>query len=230
LSRATVNGSSVTLNWTYSGPPITGFEIVAFTDSGEEYRIQKPATAFTHTQLGVPNGNFVASIRALGVGTASALSDAILVVVGVALGEGALQVTLTWDSRADVDLHVVEPNGTHVFYGNRQGTTATLDRDDTDGFGPENIHVPGRPLDGNYRIYIVHFGNSVPTFCRIQVTVNAGTDNERSMVFNRQSSTANSSRSIEVALADPAAGTIQARNLLGEAFQEGESRDEVKTP
>jgi hypothetical protein len=180
----------------------------------------------------VPDGNFVVSIRAIGVGTASPLSDPVVVIVGVSLGDGDLQVTLTWNSNADMDLHVEEPgNGSHVYYANRQGTTAALDRDDTDGFGPENIFVArGRALVGNYRIYIVHFGRSVPTTARIQVTVNAGTPNQRTSVFSRFSATANSSQSIEVAVADPVAGTIQVRNSLGSAFLEGELHDEVKVP
>ena len=41
-------------------------------------------------------------------------------------------------------------------------STARLDRDDTDGFGPENIFVgQGASLPGIYRVYLVHFGRSV---------------------------------------------------------------------
>lgn len=40
------------------------------------------------------------------------------------VGGGDVQITVTWDNNADVDLHVYEPNGTHIWYGNR-GPTAT---------------------------------------------------------------------------------------------------------
>jgi len=36
----------------------------------------------------------------------------------------AVQIVATWDSAADVDLHVVEPSGTEIYWGN-MGPTAT---------------------------------------------------------------------------------------------------------
>lgn len=48
------------------------------------------------------------------------------------VGEGTVQFTLVWDTDADMDLHVIEPNGTRIWYASR-GPTATggrLDRDD----------------------------------------------------------------------------------------------------
>ena len=38
------------------------------------------------------------------------------------LGTGDLQVTLTWDlGDSDVDLHLIEPDTTHVYFGNPAG-------------------------------------------------------------------------------------------------------------
>jgi len=34
---------------------------------------------------------------------------------------GDITVTLCWDDRADLDLHVICPNGNHIYYGHRQG-------------------------------------------------------------------------------------------------------------
>jgi hypothetical protein len=235
LSRPSVSGDTVTLTWQYDGPPVTRFDIVAIIEAtGEELvlPLNNPAQR-TFSRGGVPPGNFIVSMRAVNNEGASPLTPIFVVPVGVNLGSGDLQVTLTWNSAADIDLHVVDPNGVHVFFANRSpsDSTARLDRDDTDGFGPENIHVPaGQGRVGNYRIYIVHFGRSVPTTARIQVTVNAGTPNERTSVFSRFSATADSSRSIEVAVADPTAGTIQVRNSLGEAMLEGEPQRETKVP
>jgi hypothetical protein len=239
LNRPGVNGRTVTLTWTYNGPPITEFEILAFTESGQEVRIRKPGNVFTHVQSGVPDGRFVLSIRALGVGTASPLSDPVVVVVGA--GDD-LRVTLTWDSVANMQLNVMDPNGVRIYQANHTPTDSTafmeggaLSCCDDDGFGPEIIRVPaGRSVVGNYLIWIeqhlaVDTRPSIPTNSRIQVTVNEGTPNERTMVFMRFSSTISNQR-IMVAVADPVAGTIQPRNLLGEAFVEGESHEEVKTP
>ena len=50
-------------------------------------------------------------------------------------GGGPMQITLTWDSSADLDLHVTEPDGTEIYYGNRGPTASggTLDGDDNVG-------------------------------------------------------------------------------------------------
>ena len=54
---------------------------------------------------------------------------------------GVLTVSLTWGSEPDVDLHVYEPNGMHVYWDNMYGLSGALDRDDRSGWGPEHYHV-----------------------------------------------------------------------------------------
>jgi hypothetical protein len=237
LRRPNVQGNTVTLTWDYDigGPAVTRFEIVAFIEATGQPLVLPIADPDrrTFSRADVPTGNFIVQMRAVNDVGVSGLSERFIVPVGFTLGAGDLSVTLTWNSAADMDLHVVDPNGVHVYFGNKTpaDSTAKLDRDDTDGLGPENIFVlPGRASVGEYRIYIVHFGRSVPTTSTIQVTINAGTPNERTQVFTRTTSTANSGQSIEVAVADPVAGTIQPRTLLADAFEEWEIRDEVKVP
>ena len=58
---------------------------------------------------------------------------------GVCIGEGSLRFTLTWDRNGDMDLHVLPPCGTEIFYGRTAACSGTLDRDDTTARGPENI-------------------------------------------------------------------------------------------
>lgn len=55
-----------------------------------------------------------------------------------------LRVLLSWDSdNTDLDLHLVTPDGDHVWYGNRSlANGATLDVDVTTGYGPEIIATP----------------------------------------------------------------------------------------
>lgn len=70
-------------------------------------------------------------------------------------GEGALKITLLWDWYADVDLHVVEPNGTKLFWRNKEDTATGgfLDCDDLEG-GPnsaENIYWENPP-SGDYEV------------------------------------------------------------------------------
>ena len=60
---------------------------------------------------------------------------------GVEVKVGDPQFTLIWDSEADIDLHVLEPGGAHIYWSNRQGAKGgELDVDDTNGFGPENVY------------------------------------------------------------------------------------------
>jgi len=63
----------------------------------------------------------------------------------VVAGTGKLQVSLSWDKESDVDLYLVEPNGTTIYYGNSQSTNGgELDVDSNagcsiDGIKNENI-------------------------------------------------------------------------------------------
>ena len=77
-----------------------------------------------------------------------------------------LRAVLTWDkgipipdgngdkaARVDLDLFVWEPDGTLVYYGHKNGPTATLDFDNLYGFGPEITYVPqGMAAAGRYWI------------------------------------------------------------------------------
>lgn len=91
------------------------------------------------------------------------------------LGSGAITVTLTWGSEPDVDLHVTEPNGTHVYYSNLQGISGFLDLDDVDGFGPEHYYVACEDLEtGSYSIGVNYYsGNGLET-AQVQVTTGDG--------------------------------------------------------
>ena len=57
------------------------------------------------------------------------------------LGDGPITVQLDWDNEPDVDLHVFEPNGNHVYYARRLGNVGLLDRDDVNGYGPEHYYT-----------------------------------------------------------------------------------------
>ena len=80
--------------------------------------------------------------------------DAIL-----AYGYGDVQVTLTWNNGADIDLYVTDPNGDELWYQNQSvASGGQLDVDDTDGFGPENVFWPqGEAPDGTYEVGIHHY-------------------------------------------------------------------------
>lgn len=84
--------------------------------------------------------------------------------------EGIITVTLTWGAQPDVDLHVFEPNGSHVYYRNRVGPSGFLDVDDRDGFGPEHYFVSCDTLETrNYSVRVNYFRGSAPESARILI-------------------------------------------------------------
>ncbi len=97
------------------------------------------------------------------------------------LGTGDVQVTLTWNTATDQDLHVIDPSNTEIFFGNPTSPTGgQLDFDDQDGFGPENIFWPlGIAPQGRYRVQVVYFAGSGAT----QVTVIVKRSNVPSETF-----------------------------------------------
>ena len=69
---------------------------------------------------------------------------------------------MIWDSKADLDIHVLEPGGSHIYWEDRLGAKGgELDVDDIDGFGPENVNYgggKGRGPDGEYKWYVHYYG------------------------------------------------------------------------
>ena len=117
------------------------------------------------------------------------------------LGRGGvsarLRVVLSWDSdNTDLDLHLVTPDGGHVWYGERSlANGAALDVDVTTGYGPEMIATP-TPLKGQYLVYVNYYGGgyrsdedgcSSPgqalTIGQITVISEEGTANEKQQSF-----------------------------------------------
>ena len=71
-----------------------------------------------------------------------------------------LRIVLGWDdAKAEVDMHVITPDGQHAFWANPLlSTGGGLDVDSVDGGGPE-IFSTATPLPGTYLIYINYWGN-----------------------------------------------------------------------
>lgn len=114
------------------------------------------------------------------------------------LGTGDLQVTLTWDTgipepeegtkqgEVDLDLWVTEPDSTMVGWSNPVGPTATLDYDNTYGFGPENIFVaPGMAAAGTYDVNVdLWYSETFPTTATIRVTTFANTAQQQVKTYH----------------------------------------------
>jgi len=70
----------------------------------------------------------------------------------VCVGQGSLRFTMTWDTNGDMDMHLLPPCGTEIYYGRLSACGGTLDRDDTSVRGPENIFWSGSFTPGTYRV------------------------------------------------------------------------------
>lgn len=101
-----------------------------------------------------------------------------------------LRIVLSWDTdMTDLDLHVVSPDGAHVFYGNRVGANGgALDVDVTDGYGPEIYAIPSPPK-GLWHIYVNYYGRGDEdrktelTIAQVTLVTHEGTPDEKREVF-----------------------------------------------
>ncbi len=121
-------------------------------------------------------------------------------VAGVCVGNGQLRITMTWDRMGDMDLHVVPPCGTEIYYGRLTACGGDLDVDScpaqtpssrypsgTDPCtGPENIFWAAAPANGTYVVCANPWALS--TTVNYRVTVTRGTTVIRTWTGSRSGS------------------------------------------
>ncbi|GIV11384.1 MAG: hypothetical protein KatS3mg020_0875 [Fimbriimonadales bacterium] len=99
---------------------------------------------------------------------------------------GDPQFSLSWNNRNDLDLHVIDPAGSHIFFRQRSSPTGgELDVDaNADGIRAtdrpvENIYwPPDNAPQGPYKVYVHHYanhGDRDPTAYTLRVTMNGRT-------------------------------------------------------
>ncbi|MGW8395045.1 YfaP family protein [Pseudoduganella sp. HUAS MS19] len=71
-----------------------------------------------------------------------------------------LRIIGAWDdNQAEIDLHIVTPDGQHAFFGHPFLTNGGgLDADSVDGPGPE-MFTMASPLRGTYQVWVNYWGN-----------------------------------------------------------------------
>lgn len=86
--------------------------------------------------------------------------------------DGDIVVTLSWDTTADLDLHVMTPND-HIYYGNYSADGGYLEEDFWSGLdGDERvIWEDGMALNGDYEIYIYNFSDASSTEFEVKVQI-----------------------------------------------------------
>ncbi len=88
---------------------------------------------------------------------------------------GVLQFGLSWNTATDIDLWVTDPSGAKIYYANRTSPAGGyLDRDDTDGYGPENVYYRTNIPDGNYLVQAHYYGPSGGPATQATINVSNG--------------------------------------------------------
>jgi hypothetical protein len=204
-TRATFNnsdapqaGTGVSLNVTYLGETIIGgtsqasvtssqqFQRVVVTIEGVKgyYELMLPSATTSATMLVTfaqdpPRQNFTTKYAGGASGNAAigAYSDAPVALMSV--GTGEIQISVSWDAPTDVDLHVVEPGGVDIYYGNPTSPSGgELDLDSNpacfiDGVNNENITWGvATPPRGTYTVRLDYFDACGEVRTNYVVTVN----------------------------------------------------------
>jgi len=83
-------------------------------------------------------------------------------VEAIKVGGGALQISLSWNTIDDLDLHVTTPSGSVIYYGNKTVGNGKLDLDanvgcPSNGKGNENVYFTAPLANGDYTIEVDRF-------------------------------------------------------------------------
>lgn len=115
----------------------------------------------------IESGLFVVDVAARNADdAAAALASAIEQARALLSAQGGdVQVSLIWNTTADIDLWVTDPSGERIYYANRTSASGgMLDVDDRDGMGPENVFwPPGGAPAGTYVVQVDHWSGASPT-------------------------------------------------------------------
>jgi hypothetical protein len=208
LLAPVVNGRTVNLSWT----PIanaTSYELEVIVAASNTVLTLPVVGQNAATFTNVPFGSYVIRVRGRNVSGAGPYSNQVLVVIEPTFRLRDLEITLTWNTTSDIDLHVIEPDGTRVWWRNPLGPSARHVRDNTTGFGPEVIDVDiGGGRAGIYQVYIVHYRGTAPTTETITLTLGVGTANPVTKIITRQTAGPAATTGVNVAVVDIINGLI----------------------
>jgi uncharacterized protein YfaP (DUF2135 family) len=102
--------------------------------------------------------------------------------------QAKIRIILGWDDgKAEVDLHVITPDGQHAFWAHPVLTNGRgLDVDSVDGGGPEIFSLPAA-MEGAYHVYVNYYGagelKDLLTVAQVAIIFNENTPDEKQQVF-----------------------------------------------
>lgn len=127
----------------------------------------------------IPRNTFELRLAGSSGGAFGAVQETSVNVITV--GTGDVQVNITWDSRADLDLHVLDPQGAEIYWAGRTSPSGgRLDLDSnagcaSDGPRAENIYWATGLVapHGDYIVRVDNWSSCGVTATNYVVTVNA---------------------------------------------------------
>ena len=189
---AVINGGSAQVQVT-SG---TAFQTVVIYVSGRpDYFVLNLPSAVTSATMLVTlattlNGSFQ-WVWGVGANAGGAGNYTGAAVTYVPVLSGPIQVSVAWDSPADVDLHVVEPGTEEIYWADAQSAAGgVLDLDSNAGCGSdgprnENITYPSvTPPSGTYTVRVDYWSNCNAAATNYVVTIRV--DGHAIQVFQGQ--------------------------------------------
>jgi len=185
LTLLSQSAGSILFAWTApaSGTP-TSYTIEAGSAPGlsnlANFDTGNPLTSFSTGGVGA--GSYYVRVRSRSSCGLSAPSNEILVfVVGFT---GDVQVSVAWNAASDVDLHVVDPSGEEIFYGNPASASGgQLDVDSNaaciiDGRQIENIRWGSSAPGGSYTVRVDYWDACGVSATNYIVTVKNGSSTQ----------------------------------------------------
>lgn len=135
--------------------------VLALEGASGHYRLDLPAPV-TETTLSMtiaedPPSTTLSLQAAVGTGGSVGSYDELTSSLTM-VGTGEVQVSVAWDTQADVDLHLVTPSGAEIYYGNPTADGGQLDLDSNascsgDDKRQENITFADAP-SGQYTVRV----------------------------------------------------------------------------
>lgn len=181
LTLLSQSSGSILFSW---NAPSTGAPTSYTIEAGSAPSLSNLANFDTGNTLtsffasGIGAGSYYVRVRSRSSCGLSAPSNEILIfVVGFT---GDVQVSVSWDTPSDVDLHVVEPSGEEIFYANPVSASGgQLDVDSNpacaiDGRQIENIRWGSRAPGGTYTVRVDYWDACNVSATNYTVTVKNG--------------------------------------------------------
>ena len=93
------------------------------------------------------------------------------------VGAGEVQISVSWDTPSDVDLHVVTPSGEEIYFANESAQGGTLDLDSNpdctiDNVNNENVTWPTASPSGTYTVRVDYYNSCGVASTNFVVTIN----------------------------------------------------------